>query len=99
MDLSHLVDVTLTLLAAAPQNITDVFKAKDLLTDVSNWVGNLLPVGGGLMVAYHALMRNTAQDENTGAQHTKSIRTVVIGTVIGTAAAKLIAYATSYIGT
>lgn len=75
-----------------------VFHAQQLLHDLSAWMLGLIPAGGGLMLGYHALMRNTAQDDQAAAMHTRTMRNVVIGTAIGEGAAGLIRFFSGYVG-
>lgn len=75
-----------------------VFNLTGLLNDMSTWMIGLVPVGGGLMVGYHSLMKNTAGDEHQAASHTRSIRNVLVGTALGTGASALISFLTGYVG-
>lgn len=75
-----------------------VFNATALLQDLLAWMTGLVPIGGGLMVGYHALAKNSAQDEQQAAGHARSIRNVLIGTAIGTGSTALINFLLGYVG-
>ena len=59
-----------------------------LLTTAGTGVLALGVPGGGLMIGYHALMRNLIDDPQSVGHHTSSIRKVLVGTaIIGAAGA------------
>ena len=54
-----------------------------LMNSAGTWIASLGVGGGGLMVAYHALMRNlSGGDGATDAHHLQAIKKVVVGTAI-----------------
>lgn len=68
---------------AAGANVTQITDPiKTTLQSASTGVGGLGTVGGGLMTAYHALMRNLNDDPQSVAHHTASIKKVLVGTAI-----------------
>jgi len=60
-----------------------------LLTNAGGWIAGLAGVGGGCMVAYHAIMRNLNDDPQMVAHHTGSIKKVLTGTAIAVSATGL----------
>lgn len=80
------------------KQVDSVFNVTKLLRDVSGWMLGLIPLAGGLGVAYHALMRQTAQEESAAAMHARGIRTVLTGTAIGEAAVAMVRFLSSYAG-
>ena len=63
------------------------------LTNAGGWVVGLGAGAGGLMLAYHALMRNFTEDPQMVAHHTASIRKVLVGTAIVAGAGAIAAFA------
>ncbi len=56
---------------------------KNLIKSAGNWVIGLGMTGGGLMVGYHALMRNlSGGDQQADAHHLQSIKKVAVGTAL-----------------
>lgn len=60
-----------------------------LLNTLSGYSTILAPTGGGLMIAYHAIMRNLNDDPQSVSHHTGSMKKVGIGTAIATGASGL----------
>lgn len=54
-----------------------------LITGLGGWVAGLGIPGGGLMVAYHAIMRNfSGGDAQTDAHHLSAMKKVIVGTCV-----------------
>lgn len=54
-----------------------------LISSGGTWVGGLGVAGGGLMVAYHAILRNfSGGDGATDAHHLGQIKKVIVGTAV-----------------
>lgn len=54
-----------------------------LLGSAGTWISGLGITGGGLMVAYHALMRNlSGGDGATDAHHLQAMKKVIVGTAV-----------------
>lgn len=71
-----------------PQVVTG---AQKLLQDISTWLLLLIPIAGGMMVAYHALMKTLSDgDPAVTAEKNKKIKQVLIGVVIGMSAAGIV---------
>ncbi|AUW92631.1 hypothetical protein BXT84_00580 [Sulfobacillus thermotolerans] len=72
-------------MAAAP-NIANTAAGKDissLITSTGTWIAGLGIPAGGLMVAYHAIMRNmSGGDAQTDAHHLSAMKKVLVGTII-----------------
>lgn len=66
---------------------------QDLLTSGGTWIAGLGVPGGGLMIAYHALMRNFNDDPQSTAHHLASMKKVLAGTAIVGAAGALSVFA------
>lgn len=66
-------------------------EAPNLLTEMKTYKvpysllvygSTLITVVAGVMVAYHLLMKMKAEDEHTSAQHTRALRTTVMGALL-----------------
>ncbi len=56
---------------------------RGLLASAGNGIMGLGGVGGGLMIGYHALMRNmSGGDQSADAQHLSAMKKVGVGTVL-----------------
>ncbi len=54
-----------------------------LMGSAGTWISGLGITGGGLMVGYHALMRNlSGGDGATDAHHLQAMKKVIVGTAI-----------------
>ena len=54
-----------------------------LISGAGTWIGGLGVAGGGLMVGYHAIMRNfSGGDASTDAHHLGQIKKVLVGTAV-----------------
>nr|WP_031942655.1 hypothetical protein [Sulfobacillus thermotolerans]AEP14288.1 putative conjugation protein [Sulfobacillus thermotolerans] len=54
-----------------------------LMGSAGTWISGLGITGGGLMIAYHALMRNlSGGDGATDAHHLQAMKKVIVGTAI-----------------
>lgn len=54
-----------------------------LVTGLGGWIAGLGIPAGGLMVAYHAIMRNfSGGDAQTDAHHLAAMKKVIVGTAI-----------------
>lgn len=59
-----------------------------LVSSSSAWLGGLAVPAGGLMIGYHAVMRNiSGGDAQTDAHHLSSMKKVAVGTAIVAGAA------------
>lgn len=66
----------------------------NLITSAGTWISGLGVAGGGMMVAYHALMRNlSGGDAATDAHHLQAMKKVLVGTAIVAAAGGLAHFA------
>ena len=66
--------------ADAPAEVGQVV---NLLTDMLNWVLVIVPVAGGLMVAYHSLMKIMADgDAGEIADRNKKIKMIFMSSVV-----------------
>lgn len=74
-----------------------VINVSQLLNDLKTWMLGLVPTAGGLMIAYHAVMKSIASDEHEAASHGRAIRGVAIGTAIGMAATGLVHFIERYV--
>jgi uncharacterized membrane protein YfcA len=57
-----------------------------LLQNAGGWIAGMAGVGGGCMIAYHAVMRNLNDDPQMVAHHTVSMKKILTGTSIAVAA-------------
>lgn len=76
-----------------------VFRARELLIDLRNWMLVLAPIAGALALAYHLTMRHLSTDETQAAGHTRSARSAIIGTMVALGAAGIISYLAGYVVT
>ena len=54
-----------------------------LITSTGGWIAGLGIPGGGLMIGYHAIMRNfSGGDAQTDAHHLSAMKKVAVGTAI-----------------
>ena len=54
-----------------------------LVTNAGGWIAGLGVPAGGLMVAYHAVMRNlSGGDAQTDAHHLAAMKKVIVGTAV-----------------
>ena len=71
--------------AAAP-NIANTTAGQDiasLITSTGTWLAGLGIPAGGLMVAYHAIMRNmSGGDAQVDAHHLSAMKKVIVGTIL-----------------
>lgn len=71
--------------------------AQELLQDVLNWLLILIPIAGGMMIAYHALMKTLSDgDPGTVADCNRKIKQVLIGVIIGMSASGIVAAFMAY---
>lgn len=71
--------------------------AINILKAASGWMTTLIPLAGGVMVGYHAIMKNLAGgDYQVVEQHNRAMRQVIIATIIGAAASGLITWLLGY---
>lgn len=77
-------------MAGEPQFLTNF---QTFLTNAGGWIATLGAAGGGLMLGYHALMRNLNDDPQMVAHHTASMKKVLVGTAIVAAAGAIAAFA------
>ncbi|MCY0886097.1 MAG: hypothetical protein OWV35_09485 [Firmicutes bacterium] len=74
------------MLLASGVNIANTKAAStisSLITSAGTWIAGLGVSAGGLMVAYHALMRNlSGGDGATDAHHLQAMKKVIVGTAI-----------------
>ena len=86
--IDQLATLSSTLNTTAPaQNLTGIGTAmsnvKNLLGAAGNGIMGLGGGGGGLMFAYHALMRNlSGGDQQVDAHHLSAMKKVGVGTVL-----------------
>lgn len=64
--------------------------------DILAWAQSLLPLVGGLLLAYHILMKLKAEDERVAAEHVKAIRNVLIGAMLVVAVNQVFAYIVNF---
>lgn len=65
-----------------------------LVSSSSAWIAGLGAAGGGLMIGYHALMRNfSGGDAQTDAHHLAGMKKVIVGTAIVVGAGSLAHFA------
>lgn len=77
-----------------PQVVTG---AQQLLQDVLSWLLILIPIAGGMMIGYHALMKTLSDgDPATVADRNKKIKQVLIGVVIGMSASGIVSAIITY---
>lgn len=80
-----MIDIGQHLMAAGP-NIGSTKAATaitGLVSSASGWLAGLGGTGGGLMIGYHALMRNfSGGDAQTDAHHLSAMKKVIVGTAI-----------------
>ena len=73
-------------LAAAAPNIANTKAGQaisGLMGSTGMWISGLGITGGGMMVGYHALMRNlSGGDGATDAHHLQAMKKVIVGTAI-----------------
>ncbi len=69
-----------------------------LLSTASGWMAGLSATGGGLMVGYHAVMRNLNDDPQAVAHHTGSMKKVLVGTAIACGATGIVSLVSSAFG-
>ena len=73
-------------LAAATTNLGSTKAGQaisSLITNTGGWMAGLGIPGGGLMIGYHALMRNfSGGDAQTDAHHLAAMKKVAVGTAI-----------------
>lgn len=72
-------------LAAAPSiaNTKAGQAVSGLITSTGTWIAGLGIPAGGLMVAYHAIMRNmSGGDAQVDAHHLAAMKKVIVGTVL-----------------
>jgi len=85
------------MLVAAGVNIANTKAAQtinSLVASATAWLAGLSATGGGLMIGYHALMRNfSGGDAATDAHHLQAMKKVLVGTAIATGAAGLAHFA------
>ncbi len=85
------------ILVAAGVNIANTKAAQTitaLISSATGWLAGLAATGGGLMIGYHALMRNfSGGDAQTDAHHLQAMKKVLVGTAIATGAADLAHFA------
>lgn len=65
--------------------------AHNLISAATGWITGLAVAGGGLMVAYHAVLRNFEEDPSRVAHHNQSMKKVLLGTVIAGGAGGIVA--------
>ncbi len=75
-----------------------VTNIQTLISQASGWVCGLAGGAGGLMTAYHAVMRNLNDDPQAVAHHTGSMKKVLTGTAIACGASGIVAIVTSAFG-
>ncbi len=73
------MDPHIFMLAAGAPFVTDI---QNTVTAASGWISGLAIAGGGSMMAYHGLARNFETDPSKVAQHTQSMKKVIVGTAI-----------------
>lgn len=64
-----------------------------LLSSGGGWIAGLGATGGGVMLGYHALMRNFNDDPQATSHHTASMKKVLVGTAIVAASGAIAAFA------
>jgi hypothetical protein len=70
----------------------------NLISTTSTWTCGLSAGAGGLMMAYHAVMRNLNDDPQAVAHHTGSMKKVLTGTAIATGSTGIVAIVSSAFG-
>lgn len=53
-----------------------------ILASILIYGSTLIAVVAGVMVAYHLLMRMKAEDDHTSVQHTRALRTTIVGALL-----------------
>lgn len=65
--------------------------ARNLAQDLLNWILVLIPITGGVMLAYHAWVKQMSDgDPGTVAERNKKMKNVLIASIIGVSAAGII---------
>lgn len=71
--------------------------ALNLLQDALRWLLVLIPAAGGMMIAYHALMKTLSDgDPAVVADRNRKIKQVLIGVVIGMSASGIVSAVLTY---
>jgi hypothetical protein len=60
-----------------------------VITQLGEWITGIIGTFGGVMVGYHAFMRNIDNEPQHVATHTQGMKKVIVGTAIGAGAAGL----------
>ncbi len=77
-----------------PTFITNIGR---LLTDATTWILFLIPTAGGLMIGYHALMKEVEEgDVHSAALHNKAIKNILIGGAVGMSATAIVRVVLAY---
>jgi len=79
--------MTTTAFATTPKIVSGTQK---LLTDATGWLTLLIPIGGGLFLAYQAFLKSMATDEAEKSAKNKLMKNVLIGVIIATSASGLV---------
>lgn len=71
--------------------------AINLLNAASGWLLALVPLAGGVMVGYHAIMKAMSDgDYQAVEQHNRGMRNVIVAAAIGEAAMGLVKFIIPY---
>ena len=77
-----------------PEFITNISR---LLTDATTWIMFLIPTAGGVMIGYHALMKEVEEgDAHSAAGHNKAIKNILVGGAIGMSAMAIVRVVLAY---
>lgn len=79
--------------SAEPEMVTNT---KNLLNDATTWILGLIPLAGGLMIGYQALMKQFTDDDALVAKHNRAMKNILIAGVIGMSAVGLVKAVLSY---
>ncbi|WP_227766352.1 hypothetical protein [Zhaonella formicivorans] len=72
---------------AEPQIVSG---AKNLLNDATTWLLGLIPTAAGLMIGYHALMKQFNDDPTSASIHNKAMKNILVAGAIGVSAVGLV---------
>lgn len=78
---------------AEPEVVTNT---KRLLNDATTWILGLIPLAGGLMIGYQALMKQFTDDDMMVAKHNRAMKNILIAGVIGMSAVGLVKAVLAY---
>lgn len=64
--------------------------ASNLLNDATTWLLGLIPTAAGLMIGYHALMKQFSDEPTSTSIHNKAMKNILVASAIGVSAVGLV---------